>query len=76
MNNKQVVESFLKREAGNSKNLHSDGKTLKSYSMTIAEWKEGRVDFVDKTKLPSITTKKHYGECYYQYLKTVEVKNA
>lgn len=73
MNNKQVVESFLKKETGNSNNLHSDGKILKSYDMPIAEWKDGRVEFVDKTKLPSMTTRKHYAECYYQYLKIVEV---
>lgn len=61
MNNGQVIESFLKKEKKDSKNLHSDGRTLKSYSMTIASWEDDGMVLVPRPMLPSHTTRCHYG---------------
>lgn len=60
LTSKQVVDSFVAGKPARSANIWTDGTSLYSYEMRIAQLKNGCV-FVYGDKCPSRTTSKHVG---------------
>lgn len=73
LSNSQVVQRFLNKKSGHSRNMSTNGTDIFSYSMKIGRWVN---DFVEILYNPTVSnsTSKHQNELFYAIRPNTSIK--